>query len=191
MKNSIEAIDVDAVYVDLAVAHAINTLMLETWPQIAQSDVGTTDFLLRRWSHYHGPMQQAPRYHLTYLSGELVALAHSFGRTIARRGSELTVMALANVCVARRERGQGYGKVVTLAALRRVAQGDFPFALFQTTPQVEPFYRQLGATAVGNRFYNSLAQDADANPFWDPIVMLYPVTGDWNDSDIDIRGPGY
>ena len=77
--------------------------------------------------------------------------------------------------------------------LRLIASSKaiFHLALFQTTPQVEPFYRQLGATAVNNRFYNSLADDADANPFWDPIVMRYPITSDWNDAAIDIRGPGY
>jgi predicted GNAT family N-acyltransferase len=191
MNGVIEPVTVDAVHLEFTVAHAINKLMLETWPHIAQTDVGTTDFLSRRWTHYDGPKELAPQYHLLYFSGEVVALAHSFGRTIARPGSEFVVMGLANVCVARRERGQGYGKVIAQAAFERVNEADFPLALFQTTPQVEPFYRQLGATAVSNRFYNSLAQDAYANPFWDPVVMRYSITSDWNDSDIDILGPAY
>jgi predicted GNAT family N-acyltransferase len=126
-----------------------------------------------------------------YSSGELIALAHTFGRTIASREGEMTVMGLANVCVAQRERGRGCGRVVTQAAFARVQQGDFPLALFQTTPEVEPFYWRLGCIAVRNRFCNSLAADPHANPFWDPIAMRYPATIDWTESDIDIRGPGY
>ena len=92
MNTDIEQVIVSAVHVELPVARAINKLMLETWPQIAQTEVGTTDFIMQRWLHYAGPAKESPRYHLLYLSGELVALAHSFGRTIACRGSETTIM---------------------------------------------------------------------------------------------------
>ena len=77
------------------------------------------------------------------------------------------------------------------AAFARVKQRDFSLGIFQTTPQVEPFYQQLGCRAVNNRFYNSLAKDPDANPFWDPVAMRFPATSTWTESPIDLSGPGY
>ena len=143
MKDIIAEHTIDAIHLDRTVAQAINQLMLATWPQIAQNRVGMIEFLLQRWKHYSGAVT-GTQYHLVYLSGELVALAHKFSRAIASQEGEMILMGLANVCVANRVRGSGYGRLVAQAAFARVKQGDFSLALFQTTPQVETFYQQLG-----------------------------------------------
>lgn len=191
MNDSIEEKTAEAVRLDEAKAKAINRLMLETWPHIAEQKEGTVDFLLGRWANYAGAYERRPLYHLAYRAGDLVALAHTFARTIASSERELTVMGLANVCVVKGEQGRGYGRRVVQAAFGRVNRGDFQSSLFQTTPGVEPFYARLGAVAVRNRFFNSYAEDPAANPFWEEVAMMYPATGFWSASDIDLRGPGY
>lgn len=191
MPDTIEQQTVDAVELGPDIAQRINRLMLATWPQIAQAKEGTVDFLLHRWTNYSGTEEHRPLYHLVYYAGELVGLAHTFARTIASCEGEMTIMGLANVCVEERERGRGYGRLVVRAAFERIQRGDFSVALFQTTSRVELFYQQLGAVTVNNRFFNSLGEDPNANPFWDPLAMRYPATAPWPKSDIDIRGPGY
>ncbi len=103
----------------------------------------------------------------------------------------MTVMGLANVCVLKGERGQGLGRHVVEAAFTRVERVDFEACLFQTSPEVEPFYTRLGAVAVGNRFYNSFSDDPTANPFWESVAMRYPAGAAWPASDVDLRGPGF
>lgn len=191
MNDAIVEKTIDAARLDPNVAEAINRLMLEAWPHIAVQQEGTEDFLMRRWEGYSNSSVQRPLYHLGYRAGELVALAHTFGRTVASEAGEMTLMGLANVCVAKRERGHGLGRRVVEAALARVDRSDFQLSLFQTTPEVAPFYARLGAVTVNNRFCNSLAEDPAANPFWEPVAMRYPATGFWPDSDIDLRGPGF
>jgi GNAT superfamily N-acetyltransferase len=182
---------IDAIYLNPVTASAINRLMLATWPHIATAKEGTIDFLLQRWATYGGAMKHRPLYHLAYLDGELIGLAHTFPRTIAGAQGEMLIMGLANVCVAQQLRGRGLGRTIVRAAFDRISGADFSVSLFQTTAAVAPFYRRLGAVGVNNRVYNSLAEDPTANPFWDPVAMRYPATAAWPDSDIDLRGPGY
>jgi GNAT superfamily N-acetyltransferase len=191
MHHAAEVRAIDAAQIDAGVAGEINRLMLDAWPHLAQQWEGTIEFLLRRWSTYDGPRQEQPLYHLIYQAGELVALAHTFGRTIGSSEGMLTVMGLANVCVEKGLQGQGFGRQAAEAALARVDRGDFPASLFQTSLLVEPFYAQLGAARATNRFFNSLADDPTANPFWEPVVMRYPATAPWPAGDVDLRGPGY
>lgn len=191
MAATVEQIAVHAGQLDSPLANAIHKLRLEAWPHLAGRADGTVEFLMMRWQGYSGSERHQPIYHLVYAAGNLVAVAHTFGRTIASRERELSIMGLASVCVARSERCHGYGRLVVQSAFARVDRGDFEFSLFQTTPAVEPFYRRLGVVTIHNRFYNSFADDPTANPFWDPVPMRYPASGSWPSSDIDLRGPGF
>ena len=191
MATAVEQANVNAAQLDSAVACAIHKLRLEAWPHIAERKDGTAGFLMKHWRDYSGATQHRPIYHLAYAAGDLVAVAHTFAGTIARREGELTIMGLASVCVTKGERGHGYGRLVVQSAFARVDGGDFEFSLFQTTPAVEPFYLRLGAVEAPNRFFNSLAEDPSANPFWDPVAMRYPASGFWPTSDIDLLGPGF
>ncbi len=191
MNDAVEEIHIDAVRLDSNVAKAINRLMLEAWPTIAEQPEGTADFLMGRWAGYSGSNQHAPLYQLGYRAGELVALAHTFARTVASAEGEMILMGLANVCVAKCERGHGLGRQVVKSAFARVDRGDFKQSLFQTTVEVAPFYICLGAVPVNNRFRNSLAENPAANPFWEPVAMRYPATAVWPNSDIDLLGPGF
>jgi len=77
------------------------------------------------------------------------------------------------------------------AAFDLVDDGTFPFSLFQTSIEIQPFYEKLGAYRVPNKIVNSLGEDPQASPFWDRIAMVYPADGDWPSGEIDLRGPGY
>ena len=83
------------------------------------------------------------------------------------------------------------GEKVVLAVFDLVDRRIFPYSLFQTSPEVRPFYEKLGAAVIENPIINSFSEDLHASPFWDRVVMRYPKTGDWPDGEIDIRGPGY
>jgi hypothetical protein len=103
----------------------------------------------------------------------------------------LTILALARVCTDPAVRGRKLGDAVVRATLRLVDNGAFPFSLFQTSEEVRPFYERLGAVVIDNRFINSLAEDSTADPFWAPVRMRYPSTGEWPTGEIDLRGPGW
>lgn len=191
MATEVERRTADAVDLDRPLAAAINSRMLQAWPHLREQPEGKIDFLLNRWTGYHGPDAQRPQYHLVFQDHELIALAHSFARTIRAEDRPIPVLGLANVCVANRAKGRGYGRLVVEAAFDRVARDGFQFCVFQTTPAVEPFYERLGAVRVANRFYNSLGANSSANPFWEPLAMRYPAEGAWPDGPIDLLGPGY
>jgi predicted GNAT family N-acyltransferase len=103
----------------------------------------------------------------------------------------MTVLALARVCTARDFRGHKLGQAVVRAAFAFVDDDTFPFALFQTTDDVQSFYENLGAVRIYNRFVNSLAADPMANPWWSPVIMRYPAGPRWPEGQIDLGGPGY
>jgi hypothetical protein len=68
--------------------------------------------------------------------------------------------------------------------------GEFPVALFQTA--VPDFYTRLGSRSVSNRFVNSRnSEDPEANPWWDPNIMIYPADAAWPMGTIDLNGSGY
>jgi predicted GNAT family N-acyltransferase len=191
MFEACQVVTAEALHLPLELAEAITQLRLEAWPHIAGRPDATAQFLIDRWRDYAGSHEHRPLYHVALCNGELVAMANTFARTIASGDRRFTIMSLASVCTARRLRGRGYGRSVVRAAFERVVRDGFEFSLFQTTHAVEPFYAQLGAVKVDNRFYNSLSDDPDANPFWDPVPMRYPATGSWPTSPIDLLGPGY
>jgi len=120
------------------------------------------------------------------------ALAHAriFPRTIVTQGGELTVAALAGVCVSEARRGDGLGKLVVENLFRKLAGLGFPITLFQTG--VPEFYKKLGAKLVFNTFINSQHQsNPKANPWWDDYVMIYPADYMLPDGEIDLNGKGY
>lgn len=119
-----------------------------------------------------------------------IAHARTFERVIHGPSASLTVMGLAGVCVLPERRGEGLGRDIVKKAFGRVDSGDFAVSLFQTA--VPDFYLKLGARLVTNRFVNSLnAEDPDANPWWDPAIMIYPAGFAWPDGTIDLNGTGY
>jgi predicted N-acetyltransferase YhbS len=121
---------------------------------------------------------------------EAIAHARTFPRLIHTSMGDLTVMALAAVCVSPQRRGEGLGKLVTEEAFKRIDSGDFKVSLFQTG--VPEFYSRLGARQIGNRFVNRLnTADPEANPWWDKHIMIYPASADWPEGTIGLNGPGY
>lgn len=172
-------------------ARSINELRLEAWPHLIDQPEGRQEHLAERWKDYHGPATEAPQWTIVLRGGEIVAAAHTFARYVACDERDFTVMGLASVCVRSQLRGHGLGSAVVQSALARVDSGIFQVSLFQTTLSLEPFYSRFGAVRAPNRFFNSYATDAGANPFWDPIVMRYPASSWWPISAIDLRGPAY
>jgi predicted N-acetyltransferase YhbS len=121
---------------------------------------------------------------------QAIAHARTFERVIHGPSGSLTIMGLAGVCVLPERRGEGLGREVAEKALGRVDAGDFAVSLFQTA--VPDFYRKVGARSVTNRFVNSLnTKEPDANPWWDPDIMIYPAGFAWPGGTIDLNGPAY
>lgn len=173
-------------------ALAVGQLLASVWPRPDRGPVERAAQLKRFGEDYSGPEEQAPISYLIWNEDRVIAHAVTFGRTVGVSSGEMTVMALAFVATDPTCRGQGLGAAVTHAAFSRVDSGDFPFALFQTSAKVQPFYEQIGCKPVENRVYNSLSEDdPEANPFWDDVVLRYPATAGWPEGDIDLRGRGY
>ncbi len=134
-----------------------------------------------------------PLLHVLVADGRLVAKAATFGRTILTAKGPRDVLGLAAVASHPELRGSGLGKRVVTAALERVDRGEYPIALFQTGT-ARSFYEKLGCRVVNNRFVNSRCKpekDANASPWWDSFVMIYPDHAEWPEGEIDLNGPGY
>ncbi len=173
-------------------ALAVGELLAKVFPKPDKGPVERAVQLKRIGEDYVGPAEQGPVSHIILQEDRVVAHAVTFGRTIGTTAGDLTVMALAYVATDPDCRGQGLGAAVTHAAFSRVDDGEFPFALFQTSFKVQPFYEQIGCLVVENRIHNSLSdEDPQASPFWDDVVMRYPACDDWPTGDIDLRGRGY
>jgi predicted N-acetyltransferase YhbS len=172
-------------------ARAIAELLVSIWPKPGRTAETRTAEMLNFWRDYTGPEAQFPRSFVVRENGRLVAHADASPRTIKVPGHELTVLALARVCTTPETRGRGLGQALVKKAFDLVDNGTYPFALFQTKENVRPFYERLGAVVAPNRFYNSHAEDPEADPFWDPVIMYYPNRGNWPAADIDINGPGW
>jgi predicted GNAT family N-acyltransferase len=172
-------------------ARAIGELMVAIWPKPGRTVESRTAELLTQWKAYHGPDGQHPRSFLVREDGRVIAHASALPRTILTSAGEKTVLALARVCTDPAVRGKRLGQAVTRAAFDLVDDGTFDFALFQTNETVRPFYERLGAVAVDNRFINSMAEDPNASPFWDRVIMRYPAIPGWPAGQIDVRGPGW
>ncbi|QDT69720.1 Acetyltransferase (GNAT) family protein [Planctomycetes bacterium MalM25] len=173
-------------------ALAIGRMLAMVWPKPDRGAVERAEQIKRYGVEYSGPIDLAPISYVVWEGEEAAAHALTFERTVATPTGEIPVMALAMVAADPACRGKGYGAAVAQAAFERVDAGDFPFALFQTSHAVQPFYERLGCRLVENRIVNSLSEsDPAANPFWDDIVMRYPGGGEWPEGDIDLRGRGY
>src|SRR4051794_34915244 len=172
-------------------ARAIAELVVSIWPKPERTVDNFTAEILAQWKDYRGPEAERPRSFLVRDGGRVVAHASAYPRTVGTAKGDLPVLALARVCTDPAVRGRKLGDAVVRASFELVDHGPFPFALFQTTTPVRPFYERLGAVAIDNTFVNSLADDPTANPFWAGVHMRYPGTGDWPTGQIDLRGPGW
>jgi predicted N-acetyltransferase YhbS len=143
------------------------------------------------WRDYSGPEAEFPRSMIIRDGGRVLAHAAATPRTIGTSEGELTVVALARVATDPEVRGRRLGQAVVRAVFDLVDHGPFQHSLFQTSHQVRPFYDKLGAGPVTNRIVNSLTDDPAKNPFWDEVVMRYPVAKHWPEGEIDLRGPGW
>jgi predicted N-acetyltransferase YhbS len=181
----------DTRYFTPAQARAIGELIAAVWPKPTVTAADRAAKLLALGRDYEGPDAQAPRSFVFVEDGQVLAHAGIVPRQIATTAGEMTVAGLARVCTDPQARGRGLGELIARAAFGAVDGGDFPFALFQTSRRVQPFYDKLGAVVVDNPLVNSLADDPAANPFWDEVVMRYPVDGDWPTGTVDLRGSGF
>ena len=172
-------------------ARAIGELLVAIWPKPGRTVESRTAEMLGQWKDYRGPDAQQPRSFLVREGGRVIAHASAFPRTISTSAGDLTVLALARVCTDPAVRGRKLGQAVVQKAFELVDDGSFPFALFQTSEAVRPFYERLGAVTVDNRFVNSLAENPMANPWWDTAIMRYPAIPGWPAGEIDLRGPGW
>jgi hypothetical protein len=172
-------------------ARAIAELIVSIWPKPDRTVDSFAAEILDQWKDYRGPEHQHPRSFLIREHGQVLAHSSAYPRTIHTSKGDLTVLALARVCTDPVVRGRKFGDAVVRATFELVDQGTFPFALFQTSTDVRPFYERLGAIAIDNTFVNSLAADPKANPFWAEVHMRYPEAGDWPKGEIDLRGPGW
>lgn len=172
-------------------ARRIATLLLTIWPKPGRTVEGRAQTILQQWKDYRGPEVQHPRSFLVREGDRIIAHAQADPRTIRTTAGDLTVLALCRVCTLPEIRGRKLGRALAEAAFALVDQGVYPFSLFQTTEQVRPFYEKLGGTVVLNRCVNSLGENPEANPFWDPILMRYPANANWPTGTIDILGPGW
>jgi predicted GNAT family N-acyltransferase len=172
-------------------ARAISELVVSIWPKPDRTVDSFAAEIQAQWKDYRGPEDQHPRSFLIREGGRVVAHSSAYPRTVSTSKRDITVLALARVCTEPAVRGRKFGDAVVRAAFELVDQGTFPFALFQTTTDVRPFYERLGAVVVDNTFVNSLAADPKANPFWAEVYMRYPAAGDWPKGEIDLRGPGW
>jgi predicted GNAT family N-acyltransferase len=172
-------------------ARAIAELVVKIWPKVDRTVDSFTANLLIQWNAYDGPENRHPRSFLIREAGRVVAHASVYPRTVGTANGEITIAALARVCTDPSVRGRKLGDAVVRKSFELVDDGTFPFSLFQTTPDVRPFYERLGAIPIHNTFVNSLADDPKTNPFWAEVPMRYPATGNWPAGEIDLRGPGW
>jgi predicted N-acetyltransferase YhbS len=122
--------------------------------------------------------------------GVLAGHAEIFGRRITAQGREINNLALAKVCVRKESRGKQYGVKLVRSAFEYIHNGRFDCAVFQT--KVPRFYDKIGCRAVDVPVINSQNMDApEANPFWDPHILIYPGNFDLGSRPLDLRGPGY
>ena len=111
--------------------------------------------------------------------------------TIRTSAGDMTVLALCRVCTDPAVRGKKLGRPSSKRRSSWSMTARIRFRCFKRANEVRPFYEKLGAITVDNRFFNSQAADPAANPFWDPVIMRYPATGNWPAGEIDTNGPGW
>jgi predicted GNAT family N-acyltransferase len=185
----IETIDRRAI--SEADARDISGLIVSIWPKPDRTVDNFAAAMLTQWTSYQGPESQHPRSFVIRERGRIVAHASAYPRTIGTKAGDMTILGLARVCTDPTVRGKKYGEAVVRAAFGLVDEGSFPFALFQTSRDVRPFYERLGSTVVENQFINSVAEDPMSNPFWAEVLMRYPAGPGWPTGQIDLRGPAW
>jgi len=168
----------------------VYALMHEIWPKPGADANKSADAAMQR--QVRGEYVPGQQLWCVVRQGDRVmASAGTFPRRITVGTQAMTVLALAGVCTRPEARQRGLGAAVVKASFARVDSGAFAFLLFQTSWRNEPWYRGLGAARIDNRCVNSLAQDPQANPWWDEIVMAYPAARAFPAGTIDLLGPGY
>lgn len=172
-------------------ARSIAELVARIWPKPGRTVEVRMEQLIANGRDYVGADAQAPRNFVVRQDGHVVSHATYVTRTIGTSQGELTVAGLARVCSDPDIRGKGLGRLVVEPIFRLVDEGNFSFSVFQTSPEVRPFYERLGCSVVENRIVNSLGEDPQECPFWDNVVMRYPSGPTWPEGEIDLRGPGY
>jgi predicted GNAT family N-acyltransferase len=188
---AMQIVEVDLRTISEAQARSIGELMMEIWPKPGRTVDTYAQSFLAQGAAYRGPDAQHPRSYFVRENGHIIAHASANPRTISTSQGELTILALARVCTLPAVRGRKLGDLVVRAAFQLVDDGTFPFALFQTTEPVKPFYERFGAVQIHNPFVNSLAEDPRAYPFWDKVIMRYPGGPSWPEGEIDLNGPGW
>jgi len=172
-------------------ARAIGELLEVVWPNPEKPLPYRMQQMLDMGQGHCATEEQAPRSFVIREDDRVIAHAAVIPRTIGTSAGDMTIAGLLRVCAAPEERGRGLGEKIVRPVFDLVDTGVFPFALFQTSPEVKPFYEKLGACEIQNRMVNSLGEDPEASPFWDRVVMRYPTSGAWPEGEIDLRGPGY
>jgi predicted GNAT family N-acyltransferase len=172
-------------------ARAISELVVSIWPKPGRTADVLASEMISQWRSYDGPEAQHPRSFVVREGERVIAHASFDPRIIASGDHEITVLALARVCSDPAMRGRKLGQAVVKEAFKIVDQRTFPFSLFQTTNEVQPFYERFGAVRIYNRFINSMASDPKADPWWNPVIMRYPDGPGWPTGEIDLRGPGW
>jgi len=172
-------------------ARAIGELLATIWPNPEKPVEVRTRQMLEMVQGYQGAAAQAPRSFVIREQGRVIAHSAVIPRTIGTDAGEITIAGLLRVCTDPDQRSRGLGALVVRPVFELVDEGIFPFSLYQTSPQVKPFYEKLGACVVANKIVNSLGEDPQTSPFWDSVAMRYPSTGQWPSGEIDLRGPGY
>ena len=172
-----------------AEARPVAELLVKVFPRRPLED--RLALFISQWRDYDGPEDFYPRSMIIRDGSRVVAHAAAPPRTIGTSEGDFKVAALALVATDPEYRGQRLGQAVVRAVFDLVDHGPFEYSLFQTSHKVCPFYENLGAGPVTNTFVNSLADDPQANPFWDEVVMRYPAAKHWPAGEIDLRGPGW
>jgi predicted N-acetyltransferase YhbS len=172
-----------------AEARPVAELLFKVFPRRPLED--RLALFISQWRHWDGPEKYYPRSMILRDGSRVIAHAAAAPRTIGTTEGDLTAAALAHVATDPDYRGQRLGQAVVRAVFDLVDHGPYEHSFFQTSFKVQPFYEKLGAALVTNRIINSLADDPEANPFWDEVVMRYPVAKHWPAGEIDLRGPGW
>ena len=170
---------------------AIAELIFKVWPK-PEKDVEFRMRQLRQYAADHvGTSQQSPKSFVVRDEQSVLAQSAFLTRVVGTTAGDMMVLGLTKVVSDPDRRGEGLGAAVVRATFDLVDNGIFPFALFQTTPQVRPFYLSLGAREIDNEIIDSLADDPTEPAFRDPVHMCYPDRDDWPSGTIDIRGPQF
>ena len=165
--------------------HSIVSLRNDVWPQPEKS----LDQLVEEFPKRRGEGVQRA-FIIVWEGDKAIAHAEIFPREIRTAEGSLEILALAGVCVSRKHRDEGLGKMIVERAFAEVDNKPYAVCLFQT--DIPSFYKRLGAKRVTNQFFNRLNQEnPEANPWGDHYVMAYPETFAWPEGRIDLNGFGF